>query len=369
MRSLVFLVLAGCATTTAVVTPAAPVVAAAPIAPTCPKALPADVGDDATKWLGAKIEKVCLVNQSEDAWLKLHEVVAPSEGQALTGELVARDLRELVMPGTVRDAKALVQPLGSGGVVLTYFVSEFPLVGKISFEGVKTVEVNVLRDLALRTAYTNPHALKRLTQTMSELYLERGHSRVRITPRVASPEANKADVEFVVEEGPRTTLATIRFVGNKRVKEADLRKSLRSTLNGPYLESDATIDVMQLTNVYFDRGMVTANVSSDVGPGKAPDTLELTFTIKEGEVFTLGALSLKGHPLGEEKSVLQALEVKPGTVFSRAALKRDMDRLKDRAAKQGVKIEVMPITNVDPDKKRIDVVLEIEKQAGGSIQF
>lgn len=363
-----FLGLAGCATTSTAVMPPAPV-AVVPSPPTCPKTLPTEVGDDATKWLGAKIEKVCLVNQSEDGYLKLHEVVVPSEGQALTGELVARGLQELVLTGTVRDAKAILQPLPSGGVVLTYFVSEFPLVGKISFEGVKTVGVDVLRDLALRTAYTSPYTLKKLTQTMSELYLERGYSRVRITPRVAAPEANKADVAFVVEEGPRTTLGSIRFVGSKRVPETELRKVLRAMLNGPYLESEASLDTLQLTNVYLDRGMVSVSVKSAVAPGKAPDTLELTFTIKEGDVFTLGKLTLKGHPLGEEKAVLKGLEVKPGTVFSRSALKRDIDRLKDRAAKQGVKIEVVPITNVDPEKKRIEVVLEVEKQAGGSIQF
>lgn len=367
----VLVVLAGCATTASTVTPApeASPAAKAPVEPTCPKTMPGGANDGPLQWADAKIEKVCLVNESEDGYLKLHEVVAPGEGQPLTTELVARDLQQLVLTGTVKDARALVQPLASGGVVLSYFVSEYPLVGKISFEGVKTIDVDVLRDLALRVAYTSPYALRKVTETMSELYLERGHAHIRITPRVTKSDTNKGDVSFLVEEGPRTTLGSIRFVGNKRLPEAELRKSLRSAINEPYLESEATVDTLQLSALYFDRGMVMVNVDSAVALGKAPDTLELTFTIKEGDVYSMGKLSLKGHSLGDEKAILKTLEVKPGSVFSRAALRRDMDRLKERGVKQGVRLEVLPVTTVDAEKKRIDVVLEVEKQAGGPIRF
>ena len=364
----VVLIATACATT-----PATPAAAPANVplpapsqAPSCSKEAPAVTSDDATKWLGAKIEKVCLVSTGE---LKLEALVAPDEGQALTAELVSHSLRELVLPGTVRDASAIAQPLPSGGVVLTYVVSEYPLVGKISFEGVKTVSVDSLRELAQQTAYASPHALRRLTETMTGLFLRRGFSHATISPRPASPTAGKSDVAFVVEEGTRTTVDTIRFVGLKRLREPELRKLLRSTVNGPYLELQAEEDVALLSAPYLDKGMVTVNIKQATAPGKAPDTLELIFTIEEGDVFTMGKLELKGHPLGEEKAVLKALETKTGTVFSRAVLKRDIDRLTERAAKQGVKIGVTPITNVDSEKKRIDVVLEVEKLAGGPIQF
>ena len=49
-----FLGLAGCATTSTAVMPPAPV-AVVPSPPTCPKTLPTEVGDDATKWLGEEV--------------------------------------------------------------------------------------------------------------------------------------------------------------------------------------------------------------------------------------------------------------------------------------------------------------------------
>jgi hypothetical protein len=44
-----------------------------------------------------------------------------------------------------------------------------------------------------------------------------------------------------------------------------------------------------------------------------------------------------------------------------------MDRLSDKAAKKGVKINVTPVTSVDSDKKTIDIEFQVEKTAGSIV--
>lgn len=330
---------------------------------TCPREAPTATTENATKVLGAKIEKVCLFNTGGGAGLELRDVVSSREGQPLTAEGVARDLEALLLPGTVRDARAIVQPLASGGVVLAYVVSEYPLIGKISFEGVHAVSVTALGNLALGYAYSSPTAISRLANAMAQLYQERGFSRVQITPRVLGGAPGRTEIVFVVQEGPLTTVSSIRFVGSKRLTPAELKTVLRSTVDAPYLEEQASADAAALVALYLDKGMIQAKVTHATAPGKAPHLPELVFTIEEGDVFTLGKLSLSGHKLGDDKAVLKTLEARPGAVFSRAAIRRDIERLRTRAAAQGVTIDVTPVTTVDPgNRQRIDMVLEIEKR-------
>jgi hypothetical protein len=56
-------------------------------------------------------------------------------------------------------------------------------------------------------------------------------------------------------------------------------------------------------------------------------------------------------------------------VFSRAVLKRDLERLRLLGERQGLRVGITPLTKVDPDKRRIDLTLEVEKQAGGPLKF
>lgn len=329
----------------------------------CPKAgaLPRTTSDDPSALWGQRIDKVCLVGATEDGFLKFNELVAPAEGQTLTAELVSRYLEQLVLPSTLQDAAAFAQPVASGGVMLTWVVAEFPRLGKVTFTGTKAVSEDLLRDLALRAARANRYELSRVANNMATLYTERGFSKVKVEPKLSDAVNGQADVTFAVEEGPRTLLTAIRFVGNKRVSEAELKKVLKSTTSAPFLKDLAEVDALSLSAAYYDRGMVNVTVTSETKQGATVEALELIFTIKEGDVFKMGALKLTGHSLGDEKKLLKGLEAKPGQVFSRAVLKRDMDRLKVQAEKQGLNINVTPLTDVDIDKKRIDVTLEVEK--------
>ena len=117
-------------------------------------------------------------------------------------------------------------------------------------------------------------------------------------------------------------------------------------------------DVFALNAVYFDHGMVRATVEFS-RTGK-----ELLFTVREGDVYKLGKLAFSGYALSDGDAFLKALESKKGTVFSRIAMQRDMKRITERASKEGARVNVTPMTDVDMDKKLINVTFELEKLPG-----
>ncbi|MBL8956740.1 MAG: hypothetical protein JNK82_38560, partial [Myxococcaceae bacterium] len=132
----------------------------------------------------------------------------------------------------------------------------------------------------------------------------------------------------------------------------------------PFREDRLDEDAVQLSQVYYDRGMMNVSVRPSWVKLQAPGAVELVFTIVEGEIFKIGKLTFSGVALGPDKEVMKGFESKPGGVLSRAALRRDIDRLRDRASAKGFNVNVLPVTNVDPDKKIVDVELQLEKLPG-----
>ena len=370
MRKLLgFLFLAGCATTTAaVVKPvdAAPAPVAAPAVLVCPTA--AVPFSEASSAVGAVVEKVCLVGASEDSYLRLHELVAPREGSPLDADAVRADIEALFEQGLLRDVVVVAQPLPRNGVVLSYVVTEYEWISTVAFNGVTAVKTEDLKEVVHAGIRANPYLLKTLSEQVKALYEGLGYPQAKVATSVKSVGGNNASLTLEVQEGPQLRVTKITFEGAKQVPGAELGKKLLT--GAPFLQEVVERDTMAITSVYFDHGMVNVSVTNTTRPiAGPPGSIEVVFQVKEGDVFRMGKLTLTGFSLGAEKDVLKGMEAKPKSVFSRAVLQRDMDRLRARAKEKGYVVEVTPLTSVDNDKKTIDVAFELEKRPNPNIKF
>lgn len=368
-RALALLLLAGCATTqpaTKLVTTAATPPPPGPLpCPTAPGTLL-----DSGPVFGVKVEKVCLVGATEDGYLRLHEVVAPREGEALSTEAVRADIEALFLTGTLRDVTVAAEVMPSKNLLLTYFVTEADWISEVELTGVKALDRDELKSLARAGLRATPFVLKTIVSQVRAVYAGLGYAHTQVETRLTPRGKHRATLELVVDEGRRITLAAVRFEGPQRVPEAELRKALKSVVGAPWLEDLAERDTVALTGAYFDRGYVSARITHETRPlPNDADAVELVFKVTEGAQFRLGKLSLSGFSIGPEAEVLKGLESKPRAVFSRAMLQRDIERLRERARQRGNDVEVTPLTDVDVEKKRVDVKLELERVTGGNVKF
>ncbi len=364
------MLLAGCATTTGAakkeeVTAPKP---AAPAAAVCPTA--AVPYSEAASALGVIVEKVCLVGASEDSYLRLHELVAPREGNVVDASMVRADIELMFEKNLLRDVVVVAQPLPSKSVMLIYGVTEYEWITQVEYTGVHAVKLEDFKELAHSGIRANPFLLKTLTRAVEALYAGLGYPDAKATAVVKSLGGGNSKLTLAIEEGPQVKVGAVAFEGIKQLPEAELRKVIRSSVGLPYLEELAERDTLAITTVYFDYGMVNVAVASTTralqGP---PGAVEVVFQVKEGDVFRLGKVKLTGFSLGVEKDVLKGMEAKPKAVFSRAVLQRDMEKLRARAQLQGHAVEIIPQTTVDPEKKTIDVSFELEKKPSGTIRF
>lgn len=348
---LVCLVSLGCATTkTAEVKPAA---TEAPLA--CPTKEPTGAFDPAFV-LGQPIVKVCLLGAGDETYLRLHEVVVPREGHALDAISVRDDLSELYRTELIRDARAFAEPTKKG-VMLVYAVTERAMVSQVVIEGAPSLSHELRYELQVRSIRDTPSQRARLLEAASTFYEEAGFPRASVE---FDTRASKTGTELVmrVTEGPRFVVHAVRFDGAKKLTTKILENAVQTRINSPARQAFIDRDVLLLSSAYFDNGLVLATVSSKLEElPSPPGAVDVVFTIVEGDVFTTGAVTTKGLSLGAD--VQKSLELKKGSVFSRAVIQRDLERLKARAQKQGLVVEVTPLTTIDSAKKRIDLTYEI----------
>ena len=358
--------LVGCATSTAVVKPAEEKKVWAPAPLSCADAnVEIAAGAPAP---GAMVEKVCLVGASEDSYLRLHEIVAPREGSPLDADAVRSDIDALFGQGQLKDVVVVAQPLESKGIVLTFLVTEYEWISKVDFTGVSAMKVDDFTALAHAGVRASPVVLKTLNDTVKALYAGLGYPQAKIASSVKSLGKGNAALLLEVVEGPQVKVSAVLFEGVKQVKEPELRKSLTLITGAPYLAEVAERDVLALTAIYFDHGMINVAITPDLR-AKSATELEVVFQVKEGEVYRMGKVTLTGFSVGDETEVLKGIEAKPKSVFSRSVLQRDLERVRARAKQRGYTVDITPLTTVDPGKKIIDVAFELEKKPSSSIQF
>lgn len=349
LRGLLLLGL-GCATTPAPV-------AAVDVAPKelrCPTAPPASAEWAPQRVFGARVEKVCLVGAGDETSLRLREAVAPREGLVLSAEGVRADLADLYRTELVSQASAYAELLPSKGLMLTYVVTERALVTSVLVEGAPSLPEEVRRSLQQTGVRDTPTQRERLVEQATTFYEGAGYPEATVNVEAVTPGVLKVQVS----EGKRVLVNAVRFEGVKQVPEAELAKLVLTKRGAPMRQVVLDADVLQVTGLYLDRGLVMATVTTKQVPA-ADGNVDLVFVAQEGDLYRVGTVTVKGVALAP--AVLKRLESKTGTVFSRAVIKRDLDRLSALEGMNG-RYEVLPVTNVDASKKRINLTFEFEER-------
>jgi outer membrane protein insertion porin family len=100
----------------------------------------------------------------------------------------------------------------------------------------------------------------------------------------------------VVVENP--TIGVVALEGNKKLKDADLKKQLQSKTGGPLSRELVQSDVVHILDVYRSRGYFNAQVvpkTIEPKPGGKNDRINLVFEIKEGEKLAVRDIVFTGN--------------------------------------------------------------------------
>ncbi|SNB45009.1 outer membrane protein assembly factor BamA [Geobacter sp. DSM 9736] len=300
-------------------------------------------------------------------------VLKTTAGSYLFPEQVDEDVRAIFRLGHFQDVKAEISR-GDKGTVLTFLVTEKPVVREIRIEGNKEVSTEKIREvLEIRTnTIYSPNDVAKSIKKVKKLYADDGYYLAEIDTRTEKRSANEVRVLLTVKEGDKVLIRKILFEGNRAFSDRKLKKVMETnekgwfswlTSSGTYKEEVLKNDANLIADLYYNNGYVNVKVGEPVVT-VMPDKrgLEVRIGITEGEQFSVGALGFKGDLLESEAELAKQLKLKTGEIFSRGTLRGDVFTLTDIYADKGYAFaNITPLSKADAERKIIDVTFDLEK--------
>lgn len=297
------------------------------------------------------------------------------EGQPFDAGATADDLRALWSLNYFADIQLLVQRLPSGGVAYIVRVTERPSVREVILRGNDELSKDDLKDSIDIKGYSilDLDAVRRNAKKIQEKYIEKGYFLAEVTyETVEVPDTSEVDVVFVIREYAKVMVKEISFLGASKVSADELKAAMMTreggylsffTGEGTYREEAFARDVGAIQNVYFERGFVNVKVDKG-GVSLSPDKRYIYITIKidEGEAYSVGKLDVSGDMLIPKEELLERIGSRPGQVFNRTQLFKDIQLITDVYYDQGYAYaNIVPANTVHADTRTIDLTFEVQK--------
>jgi outer membrane protein insertion porin family len=265
--------------------------------------------------------------------------------------------------------------IGLQGTDLIVRVSENPIVNQVVFEGNRGLAENKLRDevqIRPRGIFTKARVQADVARII-ELYRRSGRISATVTPKIVQLPQKRVDLVFEIDEGPKTGVSRINFLGNKAESDGDLRdvvvtkesqwwRVLSSNTN--YDPDRIEYDREQLRKHYTNRGYYDFRVVSAVAE-LVPDekNFAVTFTLDEGPKYNFGELKVETENKKLDPELLKALlPIRKGQLFQSDKIEDAVDALTFAAGAAGYAfVDIRPRFSPDRDKRTVDVTFEVRE--------
>jgi outer membrane protein insertion porin family len=294
--------------------------------------------------------------------------VAP--GERLDASKIDSALKGLYATGLFQDVR--ITP-GPGRILVT--VVENPVINRVAFEGNKKAKDDQLnQEVQSKPRGTYSRAIVQSdVQRILEVYQRSGRYDVRVDPKIVELPNGRVDLIFEINEGAKTGVAKIIFVGNKafsnqRLKdviktgETNLLSFLKS--NDIYDPDRIEVDRDLLRRNYLKYGYVDVRIVSATGEyDPTQKGFIITFTIEEGEQYHFGAVNIQSNiPEVPPETLRPQLRAEPGRVYNADAVEKSAELVTVEVAKRGYPFAAArPRGDRIPEQRIVNVTFVVEE--------
>jgi outer membrane protein insertion porin family len=198
-----------------------------------------------------------------------------------------------------------------------------------------------------------------MAANVRRLYLDRGYLDVSVEIDPAAGASREAVV--VVDEGPLYRIDDVEVEGITVFTSEGLDEMARSLSGGS--ASLAAIDEMadRIEGFYGDRGYINARVRPVTIPDLEDQTVEILFTVQEGQISHLRSVNIRGNSRTRDKVIRRELLIEPGDIYNRARVQRSERRLRNLGFFDTVFTRTIPTS--DPGMH--DLVFDVSEKRTG----
>ncbi|HEX2147917.1 MAG TPA: outer membrane protein assembly factor BamA, partial [Pseudorhizobium sp.] len=264
-------------------------------------------------------------------------------GVSFTNADIDESVKRLYSTGYFSDVRIAVS-----GSALVVTVSENQLVNQVVFNGNRKIKDDKLA-AAVQTQPLGPYSQELVNsdiERLREAYAAIGRSDVEVTTQVVPVGQGRVNLAFVINEGDRTKIANINFVGNQAYGDGRLQSVILTKESGPlsfltrkdvYNADKLRADEEALRQFYYNHGYPDFRIiSSEAVLDESTNQYNITFTVEEGPRYTFGDVVVESTVEGIDSQDLQGLvRTQTGATYDAADVQKSMEAISQRVASAG----------------------------------
>jgi len=235
------------------------------------------------------------------------------------------------------------------GKVVVDVVESSQIINRVAFEGNRNLKSDQLSVEVQEKGHTGFDAAKADAdvQRIKDAYKKIGHSEVQVSYRLVQLPNGRVDVVFKVDEGDKTGVRAINFVGNHAISSYRLN-SLMQTTTMNFMSWFKTSDVYDpdrlaqdqeairkyyLKNGYADFRIVNTDVAYH---GGSDSGYTITITVDEGAQYHVSGVTVTSHLAKIDSASLQPfVKIQAGDVYNANAVDATVNAITRELARQG----------------------------------
>ncbi len=278
--------------------------------------------------------------------------------------------RNLVATGLFSDVRVSRQ-----GGSLVVRVAENQVINRVAFEGNRRLQSEaLLPEMQTRANRPyNPATVDEDVRRIRELYRRSGRALAEVTPRTVQLENGRIDVVFTIDEGARTNIRAINFVGNDSVSSRRLRDAMSSEVasiftllstSDVYDPDRLAADLQSVRRYYMGRGYADIQiVSSDVVFDAERKGYIITITVDEGQQYRVGNVAVDSRiPDVSEDELLRRIATRNGGIYDSTEVERTLIDMTTAVAQRGYAFaQVRPVGVRNEAEGTIDLTYVVEE--------
>jgi outer membrane protein insertion porin family len=309
--------------------------------------------------------------------------MATKPGTVFSQAVVEDDIKNLYASGMVENIRFVTQPKGDGIKVIVVVQTRSAL-GKVSFEGNTAFTESKLRSKVELPAGGPLDEVKVQAgqRAIQKLYETSGYADTGVTYEIRSArQEGFSEVVYKIQEGQKSVLREVEFVGNTAFGAKDLRKQMKSKQisllpaiggRGRVDSDQIDDDLLAIERFYKDNGYLNARIVDTRRVRVDEKKVDLVVTIEEGEQFTVNSVRITGARAFSVGDLTPFLKSRPGQVFSAGNVEADLQALRDYYGARGyAEVGVDPVLD-GAGGNTVDIVYAIsegDRYLVGKINF
>ena len=278
--------------------------------------------------------------------------------------------------GYFKQVKIEEEELKHNKVNLFVTVEEKDLLASLEFQGNKTISSDkIKKELALEKLMAiDDEMMQKISAGIKKLYADESFHNLSIDAKIIPDPTipKKSCAKFVIDEGIRSVVVSVNFVGNHKISDRKLRKMISTREEwllaflddaGKYKKDDLEIDKHRIEYLYKDLGYLTASVPKvDIDFSQEDKKIKVTFYIKEGDQFTISKINPVTDDEVTESEQRDYILLEENKPYCQSKMIETITNLKDLWGRLGyINADVYPQVIPDENTKTVEINFDVEK--------